>query len=269
MEDNFIASPSPEGPQTDFEKISYGKAAYKRVQRLRRKGRRRGIDVPTLGFELTKPDKPRMAFWIVAIVSAVLFAGILIATGFLYNELVKIFSDLNGVGDLIRTMFDPKILQGSLGLSALPGILMIFIYILLILLFALPIILAIYFYRFVRDAFYMAKCSKEEFAKGRIITSRIFGIVTFLIVATVIFIFLLTQIAAGNAKVLASVIYVAFLLAFGGLLVLMILEKVKAGKWFDTVEEARKQNYLAHEKALRRIESRLRTDRHLWERIGK
>ena len=254
---------------TDYEKLSYGKFVYKRVQRLRRKGQRRGIKVPQLGYELTKPEKPRVAFWVIAILSAVLFAGILVGIGFLYNELVKAFSDLGGLGDLIKVLFRPDILGGSFGTSALPGLLLVMVYVLIGVLFALPVIAAIYFYRFVRDAFYMAKCSKEEFAKGNIITSRIIGMITLIVLATVIFIILLSNVTAASAKLYTGLIYAGLVIALGGLLTFMLVEKIRCGKWFESLDEDKKQNYLAHERALRQVKRRLNTEKQIWENLGK
>lgn len=253
----------------DYEKTSYGKFAYKRVQRLRRKGQRRGIEIPYLDHELTKPEKPRVAFLVVAIVSAVLFAGMIVGIFLLYNELIKTFSDLSGVGDFIKVMFKPDILSGSFGLSALPGLMMVIVYVLIAVLFALPIIAAIYFYRFVRDAFYMTKCSKEEFAKGSIISSRIFGLIIVLIAATVIFAVLMTYITAANAKLYIGLIFGGLVIAFGSLTVVIAIEKNKCGKWFETSDEEKKQNYIEHESAIRRVKSRLNFEKRLWSDIGK
>lgn len=253
----------------DHEKTSYGKAAYKRVQRLRRKGQRRGIEVPRLGYALTKPDKPRVAFSVVAVISAVLFAGIIVGIGFLYNELVKTFSDLNGIGEFIKTMFKPDIFRGSFGTSALPAALMIAVYLLIVLLFAVPIIAAIYFYRFVRDAFYMAKCSKEEFAKGGLVVSRIFAFIVIIATVTVIYAVLSAYTTSASAKLYAGLIFGGLVLALGGMVVLMIFEKIKCGKWFDDLDENKKRDYLAHERALRRVKSRLRTEKRIWNDLGK
>lgn len=257
------------GDTLDYEKTSYGSFAYKRVQRLRRKGERRGIKVPRLNYELSKPEKPRIAFWIVAIVSAVIFVGIIVGIGFFYNELIKMFSDLSGIGDFLKVVFDPDILAASFGWSAVPGILLAAVYLLIIVLFALPVIAAIYFYRFVRDAFYMAKCSKEEFAKGSIIFSRIVGIVAVLVVLTIIFVILLSYITASTAKVYMGLIFGGLAAALGGLLALIIVEKIKCGKWFETFDEEKKQNYLEHENALRRIKSRLNSEKSFWSNFGK
>lgn len=253
----------------DYEKASYGKATYKRVQRLRNKGQRRGIDVPYLCYELTKPEKPRIAFWIIAGISTAVFVGILVLTGFLYNELIKHFSDLSGMGEFIKAMFDADLLRASLGLSAFPAALMIVIYLLIIVLALLPVIAAIYFYRFVRDAFYMAKCSKEEFAKGNVISSRIFGLVVVLIVGIVLFAVLMSFISAPSAKLYASLIFGGLVIAIVGLLALIVVEKYKANKWFDAFDEDKKQNYLAHESALRRVKSRLNTEKRMWSNFGK
>lgn len=253
----------------DYEKISYGKTAYKRVQRLRRRGRRRGFEVPLLGYELTKPEKPRLAFLIVAIASAVLFVGIIIGIGFLYNTLITTFSDLSGIGEFLKVVFDPAILSASFGWSAIPGILLVVVYLLIALLFALPVVAAIYFYTFVRDAFYMAKCSKEEFAKGSLISSRILGFSAVLAVVTVIFIILMSYATAENAKLYLGLIYAALVIALGGLLALMAVEKIKCGKWFESLEEDKKQNYLNHEGAMRRVKRRLNTEKHFWQNLGK
>lgn len=269
---NMISNESmPEtGANTiDFEQLSYGKFAYKRVQRLRRKGQRRGIEVPHLNYELTKPEKPRIVFWIVAIISAVLFVGIIVGIGLLYNELIKTFSDISGIGEFLKVVFSPTILTASFGWSAIPGILLAVVYLLIAVLFALPIVAAVYFYRFVRNAFYMAKCSKEEFAKGHTISSRILWLFISIIAATVIFIILLSYISAASPKLYLGLIFGGIVIALGGLLVIMTLEKIKCGKWFEGLEESKKQNYLEHDKALRRVKSHLNMEKRLWNSIGK
>lgn len=260
------AAPAP-ADDTDYESLSYGKFYYKKVQRLRRRARERGIDVPKLNYGLTKPEKPRVAFWVVAAVSLALFIGVLVLTGIFYNELIKSVSTLNGLGDLFKVLFDPKTLGASFGTSALPGFLLFLVYLLIIALFILPLIAIFYFYRFVRDSFYMAKCSKEEFAKGHMVSGRIFWLIVVLITLTAIFIVGLTYIKAANAKLFLGLIYGALLLALGGLLALMIVEKVKAGKWFAGLDEAKKQNYLAHEAGLRNVKRRLKRERDNWNRF--
>lgn len=257
------------GGGADFEKLSYGKFVYKRVQRLRKRGRRRGIDVPALGYELTKPEKPRVAFLIVAIVSAVLLIGIIVGLGFLYNDLIKTLTIFDGIGDVFKAAFDPAAFALSAGLSAIPALMVVIAYILLITLFLLPLGAVIYVYRFVRDTFYMAKCSKEEFAKGNIISSRITGLVLAIIAATIIFVFVLIYIEAANVKTLAVIVYAGILVALGGLLALMIIEKRKCGKWFEGLEEGKKQNYLEHEGGLRRVKRRLNTEKSVWNSIGR
>lgn len=266
QEDIFV--PDAEADTSDHEKSSYGAYAYKRVQRLRRKGKRRGIDVPPLGYDLTEPEKPRIVFWVIAIVSAVLFVGMLVGLILLYNVLIKTFSDLRGIGDFLKIVFKPAVLTASFGWSAIPGILLVAVYLLLAVLFALPIVAVVYFYRFVRDAFYMTKCSKEEFARGSIVSSRLTGLAVVLATATVLFIVLLSYISAASAKLYFGLIYGGLVLALGGLLACMAVEKVRCGKWFEGLGEDKKQNYLAHERALRKVKSRLRTEKQLWNDWG-
>lgn len=248
----------------DYEKLSYGKFAYKRVQRLRRKGKHRGIEVPVLRYALTKPDKPRIAFWIVAIVSAVLLIGIMVGIGFLYNELIKTFSIFDDMGDVFKAVLDPSAFALSAGLSAIPAMMIFLAYLLLILMFILPVVAIIYMYRFVRDSVYMAKCSKEEFAKGNIVSSRIMWLIIALAVSTVILIVIVANVSDGTALLLSGLIYGGIVVVLGGFLALTIVEKVKCSKWFDTFDEDKKQNYLAHERALRRVKSRLSREKRMW-----
>lgn len=267
QDDVFDFEPAVSGQ--DYEQISYGKAAYKRVQRLRKKGRRRGIQVPQLGYELTKPEKPRPAFSIVAIVSTVLLVGIIIGIGFLYNLLIKTFTIFDGMGDVLKAIFDPTVFMLSAGLSAIPGLMIFLAYVLLIVMFLLPIGAVIYFYRFVRDAFYLAKCSKEEFAKGELVSSRITRLAIAIIVATVILIVICMTTSSSTAKLLSGLIYGGIVLALGGLLALMVVEKRNCGKWFEDLDESKKENYLAHEKGLRHVKRRLRSEKQFWESLGK
>lgn len=253
----------------DYEQISYEKYAYKRVNRLRRRGKRRGIEVPYLDHELTKPEKPRTAFLAVAVISAVILIGIIVGIGFLYNELIKNFSIFNGMGDVLKAVFDPAAFALSAGLSAIPGLMIVLAYILLIAMFAIPIGAVIYVYRFIRDVFYMSKCSKEEFAKGNIISSRIFGLIAAIAVATVILIVILSNTESSTAKLLSGLVYGGIAAALGGLLALMTVEKIKCGKWFEGLEEDKKENYLAHERALRRVKNRLHTEKQIWNDLGK
>lgn len=260
---------TPSVAEYDFEKVSYSKTAYKRVQRLRRKGRRRGLDVPHLNYELHKPEKPRTIFLIAAIISAVLLIGIIVGIGFLYNEIIKSISIFDGIGEVFTALFDPETFMASAGLSAIPGLMIALAYLLLIVTFLLPVGAIIYFYRFVRDVFYMANCSKEEFAKGNIISSRIIGLITVLAVAAAIFVVILIFTDTSTPKVISGLVFGGIVLVVGGLLALIIMEKSKAGKWFDTLDESNKQNYLEHEQALRRVKRRLNNEKQFWSNLGK
>ncbi len=256
--------------ETDYEKLSYGKLGYKRVQRLRRKGQRRGIDVPKLGFGLTKPEKPRIAFWIAAIVGIVLFVAILVATGFLIKFLIEVFSDFyKDTGGFFKTVANPKMLFATQGLSAVPLLILIMAYLFLALIIIVPIIIAVYCYSFAVNTFYLAQCSKEEFAKGEKVSGSILSYTLILVAATVILIVILLATDAQTAKLLVGLIYAVTVIIFGGLLTLIVLEKVKCAKWFAGLDEYKRQNFIAHDRALRRVKSRLHFERKLWNDMFK
>lgn len=247
---------------TDYEKASYGKLGYKRVQRLRKKGSRRGIEVPYLNFILTKPEKPRVVFWIAAIIGLIMFVGILVGFGFLTKFLIDVFSDLyKDSGGLFQTLADPQVLFASQGLSFIPLLVLILAYLLVAMIGLVPLMILIYCYRFVKYLLYTARCSKEEFAKGGMIKDHIMTYVGILAVATVALIIVFVMVEVQNVKLLVGLIYGGVVVIFGGLLVLTIIEKKKCEEWFKNLDEEKKQNYLAHEKALCQIKLRLHSER--------
>lgn len=251
---------------TDFEKLSYGKVGYKRVQRLRKKAKRKGINVPVLGYELTKPERPRIAFIVVAVVALVIAVGVLVGMGFLFKYLIDVFAvQFQDSGGLMKTLLDPTVFFATAGLSFLPVLLIIMAYLMLLLILLLPVLFAIYCYTFARDMIYLSKCSKEEFAKGSIVSDRIFRLIVTLIVSTVILIAVLILCETQTPKIITGLAYAGAVIVFGSLLALLVFEKSKCGKWFETLDEYKKQNYLAHEKGLRAIKRRIKSDRQFWE----
>lgn len=256
-------------PAVDYEKASYAKYVYRRVQRLRRKGKRRGIKVPYLQYALHKPDRPRIVFLVIAILSLVLFVGALVGLGFLVNELIKMSDTFTGIGDVFTALFDPELFAMTAGLSAIPGMLVFMAFLILIGLLLIPIVAVFLIYGFVREAFYMVKCSKEEFAKGNVISSRIFGLIVTLIVSTVILIVLLVKTDASLTKMLAGIVYGILVVVLGGYLAILTVEKSKNVKWFDTLDEESKQNYLAHDRALRKVKRKLRSEQQMWDDITR
>lgn len=264
--------PQPEAT-VDYEKLSYGKIAYKRVQRLRRKGRRYGIDVPCLNYALTKPERPRILFWIMAIISAILYAGILVGVGFFLDALISSLSESgSGLRDFMAHITKPEFVLLSLGLPTTLGIFFVVCLYAFIIAFAtIAVLFALYAFTFVRESFYMAICSKEEFAKGEVILKRIIGYSVILILATVLLIVGLVRGPSDEVvvKIISGVLYGAVVLAFSGPLVLMILERRKCKKWFESLDEDKKKNYLAHESALSTVRHHSRRSNFIWFRFGR
>lgn len=263
-------SDTPCTPEIDYEKLSYGKLGYKRVQRLRRKGQRRGIEVPPLGFELHKPDKPRLAFWAAAIVSIVLMVALLVGVGFLIKYAIDFFNvQFADSGGFFKTLASPEVFLVTAGLSLIPLMLIIMAYAMLLLIFLIPLFLALYCFSLARKALYLARCSKEEFAIGGFVADRIFNFICTLAVATLVLIVVLAKSDVQAVKIVVGLIYAVVVIIFGGLLAIILLEKAKCKKWFEGLDEDKKENYIAHEKALRRIKSRLHLERSFWDGLGK
>ena len=113
----------------------------------------------------------------------------------------------------------------------------------------------------------MSKCSKEEFAKGSLVSERIFRLIVILVVATAILITVLALSESQTPKIIVGLIYGGLVLVLGGLLVLMLIEKSKCTKWFDTLDADKKENYLAHERGIKSIKRRIKADRQRWNNM--
>lgn len=87
--------------------------------------------------------------------------------------------------------------------------------------------------------------------------------------ATILLIVILSLTDAQTVKLLVGLIYGGIVIIFGGLLALMIVEKKKCGEWFERLDEDKKENYLAHEKALRRAKSHIDMEKRFWNNLGK
>lgn len=268
-----ISQPAPNNQQSaqvalNYEQISYGKYGYKRIQRLRRKGRRRGLEIPTLNYELTRPEKPRVVFLIAAIITLIIFLGLMVGAGFLIKFGVDFFSvQFKDSGGFFKTLLNPQAVIASLGLSIVPVLLIVLAYIMMILILLIPIFLVLYCYRLIRNAFYMAQCSKEEFAKSEFVGKHISAFAIILVIATVLLIVVLIRGEAPALKLVVGLVYLGVVIIFGGMLALMIVERRKCKTWFDSLDEGKKQNYLAHEEGIRRVKKRLQRERNYLTRF--
>ena len=244
---------------TDYEKLSYDPYTYRRVQRIRKNGLQHGVTVPKLKYQLTQPEKRRMPLFIMGILASIVFITVLVLAGVLYSIAIRIRGTFNVV-EMFTNLFDPIQIVRTLGLSILGGIGIVLYYILLLLILAVPVILIFYMYKFVRTLFALSTCSKEEFAKGHrvmkyIVIFMALGVICLGVAGTILFAKFTLK-----AKVIITIIFVllaALMLAYS---IIMIMERVKSSKWFDTLDDERKKDYLMHDKALAR--SKARAERH-------
>ena len=254
---------------TDYEALSYGKLGYKRVQRLRKKGKRRNIEVPYLKYELHKPDKPRIVFWIIAVLAAVLMIGVIVGGVFAVHLFVKTQENFNGTGDLLKAAFRPEVMALSLGMSVLPGLMIVFAYAMLLLICLIPILVGAYLISYVRNALYLARCSKEEFAKGYDVSGRIQRLIVAIVLATVLLIVAIYASQTKTVVVPLVLVYACVVAVLGGFLAILLIERSKNLKWFETLDEAQKENFIQHDAGLRKVNRRLKSERAYWDTFGR
>ena len=46
---------------------------------------------------------------------------------------------------------------------------------------------------------------------------------------------------------------------------ILLFERAKNVKWFETLDEAQQQNFIQHDEGLRRVSRRLRSERAYWD----
>lgn len=247
-----------ENAERDCEKLSYTPYAYKRLLKLRENGRKRGIKVPYLSFELTKPEEPRVSVLVAAIIAAILLVALVMFLIWACYALAVLFIGAGELNALLRGLSDPAAYGGGLFWASF--IIAAAEFSALVIL--VPTLIAVQVFRFLRDVIYMAQCSKEEFAKGDIVASRVAGLIITLSVSTLVFVFMLC-LGMINTYPLLILAYVGIVVLCGMALVIIGIEKRKCVKWFNELDGYRKEDFLAQARALESVKNRLHTEKKM------
>lgn len=250
----------------EFE--SYGKLGYKRLKRLRKKALNHGITVPELKYKLERPTGPRGLLLAAAIICLVLLAS---CTGlFIYfatcNKLVSNLIELMNLGS---NNLSKEAIAASLGFSSLAsaGVAILVVCALLVLIF--PIMFLIYFALFTRDTFNLAFSSKQELAKGYMTYLYFYRLAFSAIVMIILnFVFItFINIEASTKQLLTILSIIVLLLSFIAILVLLIIERTKCKKWYNSqLSYEEKSDFEAQNSALLKLRRKSRSSsQKLWE----
>ena len=243
-------------PKDQVEKESYSAYSYKEVRKIRQKGAMRGIEVPYLKYPVTQPEKPRVLFLILGIISAILFAAAVVGAGYVFiTTVLPLILNTIGVTGALTTKHTFDIL----GLGVLfGGLVSIMVWMLPILIIGVLIALIVTLFILTRQMFGMTKLSMQEFAVGHEISNLIRNLIIIIsipaIVAVAVFITVKNIQPAGIALLIGVI--AVFALVFGSILAYLIIGRRKAKKQFAELSEEQQADFKAHARALEKAHRR-------------
>lgn len=240
----------------EIEKQSYSPRTYKQVQKLRQKGKLRGVDVPYLKYPLKSQQKVRPLFVTLGVLNCILLA-LACAVVIYLSVTVFIPLALNLVG--ITTTLTTKIEFDVLGIFSLFGSLIsILLWLFEILFVFLAVTIIVSLTKTTLNMFGLTKASMQEVAYGHTIKklskTMVVGIIVSIIACVCVLIFS-KDIGKENSAILVGIIaiIVAVLIT---ILALIIVEKKKAKKEFEKLPSEQQENFKAHFQALNMLSKR-------------
>lgn len=240
----------------EVEKASYSDYSYKKVKKLREKGKFWAIDVPYLQYPVTKQEKPRPLFIAFGILSLIVlgfvgYAAFRITTN-LILPLVAAALQMNSVFNIpfwdifgLFTMFN----------SLAPFL----CWILVGVVSALTIGMVVYFISLTKRLFCLSKISMQEMAKGYEVRSMIYALGTIIAIVLIVGIFLLVKfgsnMTAKNIWIVIGVM-VAIVALVGVVFALLIVQRRKETKLFNQLPKEQQDDYINHVRELDRVRRR-------------
>lgn len=237
----------------EIEKASYSEASYKKVQKLREKGKYWGLDVPYLQHPVKKQEKPRPMFIALGVLYAIMFALVFAGSVALtINFIVPMISSALAVSSSVQ-LFVWDIFGIVAALTALGPI---FLWIIIVS-FVTAIVLVNVFFAFQTvHMFKMSKISMQEMAVGHEVQGMLLRLGTIIGITLVvcIAIWVLTRETISTQGILFLVgIMVAVSAVVGTIFGLLLVQKLKAKKEFDQLPEEQRNDFIRHNRELDRV----------------
>ena len=233
-----------------IEKTSYSAYSYKKVQKLREKGKYWGTNIPYLQYPLKKQEKPRALFLVLGILYAIIFACILaFSVVVIINFIIPIVKLALNMGDKVELKWWDAFGVTYTFMSLAPLLLWLIIIFVLLLLFAINFYFGFQTYKL----FALSKVSMQEIAKGYEINDLIFKMSAIILITITIGIVILVlnyqnMKPAGFALIIGVMAVVSVII--GLVLALLIVERIKAKKEFDQLSEEEQQDFIKHNNKL-------------------
>ena len=237
----------------EIEKASYSEASYKKVQKLREKGKYWGLDVPYLQYPVKKQEKPRPMFIALGVLYAIMFSLVLAVSVMIsINFVLPLILQALGLASEFKLF-----VWDIFGLFAmLSGMLHIFIWTIIILIVGLLVAINVFFAYQTVHMFKMSKISMQEMAVGHEVRSMLLRLGTIIGITLIvcIAIWVLTRESIKIQGILLLVgIMVGVSAIVGTIFGLLLAQRLKAKKDFDQLPEEQQNDFIRHNRELDRV----------------
>lgn len=243
-------------PSENFEAKSYSKRTYEKIARLRERAKMFRFDVPKVGYQLTKPKKPRVLYIILGILCFVLAAALVGLTLFAGISTIPALAKAGSGTGTSGPDWDIFNIIGNLA-SGVANFAILFAILLIIGLLVGLGFLIFYLIRSGFNCFDLSRATMEEMGYSPLVNRSIYrlGLASAVILAVYITMIVVTAGRGTNFAFSIGGIIVLCVLAFLlSILIVTLVYKFKAQKWVkENISQEHQENYLAHAKALGRV----------------
>lgn len=237
----------------EIEKASYSEASYKKVKKLREKGKYWGLEIPYLQHPVKKQEKPRPMFIALGVIYAILFAAVIVGSVFAIINLM-----LPLIGSALQTSSSVTLFVWDIfGLVAMLSALgSLFAWLIVACVAAAIIGVNVFFGFQTVKMFKMSKISMQEMAVGHEVQSMLFRlgaiiVITF-VVCIAIWIGTRETISTQGILLLVGIMLVVGIV-IGTIFGLLLAQKLKAKKEFDQLPEEQQNDFIRHNRELDRV----------------
>lgn len=239
----------------EIEKASYSAHSYRKVQKLREKGKYWGLDVPYLQHPVTKQEKPRAYFVTFGILYLLVTLAVMaLSVIVVLNYMFPLIGQAIGVSEMFGFGLQPWDIFGIFAVFTSVAPILLWI---LVIVFAAAIvgINALFISQTVK-MFSLTKISMQEMAKGYEVGDILirFGTIIGITIAAGVAILVLTRETVkpeGIALIVGIMLGVCAVVgtAFG----VLLAQRNKAKKQFAELSVGEQQDYIRHNQMLDRV----------------
>lgn len=237
----------------EVEKASYSEYSYKKVKKIREKGKYYGYDVPYLQHPVNKQEKPRPMFIVFGVLYAIaLAAALTLSVMIVINFLMPLIVQAIGLNSLV------KIRKWDIfGLvAAFSSIVPILVWAIVILIAGVIIAVDVFLISQTIKMFRMSKISMQEMAKGYEVGGMLLRLI-FLIVGTLVAGIAILVLTRENIKpagiALIVTVMVVICAVVGTIFGILLSQRIKERKKFEELSEEQQHDFIRHNQALERI----------------